>query len=148
MGQDDIRGERDQFRRVFAHVVSVAAAPAVVDTDVLADDPTRLLETLRKRRKAGLGLRIVRRHAHQYADPPHPLGLLRPRRERPRRRAADERDDRAALHSITSSARASKVGGMAIPTALAVFRLMISSNLVGWTMGSSPGFSPFNTRPV
>src|SRR5262249_4786371 len=51
-------------------------------------------------------------------------------------------------HSITSSARASKVGGMAIPTALAVLRLMISSNLVGCAIGRSPGFSPFSTRPV
>src|SRR5258708_25978383 len=34
--------------------------------------------------------------AHQEADPPHALGLLRARRERPRRRrAADERDELA-----------------------------------------------------
>src|SRR5262245_15941586 len=55
---------------------------------------------------------------------------------------------RTMCHSITSSARASKVGGMAIPTALAVLRLMISSNLVGCAIGRSPGFSPFSTRPV
>src|SRR5260370_20623253 len=46
----------------------------------------------------------------------------------------------AAFHSITSSARATKVGGMAMPTALAVFRLMISSNLVGCTIGRSFAF--------
>jgi hypothetical protein len=28
--------------------------------------------------------------AHQHADPPHPLWLLRPRRERPRGRAAEK----------------------------------------------------------
>src|SRR5262249_928818 len=50
-------------------------------------------------------------------------------------------DELASFHSITSSARASNVGGMAIPTALAVLRLMISSNLVGWTIASSPGCS-------
>jgi hypothetical protein len=33
------------------------------------------------------------------------------RRERPRRRAAEQRDDIAPLHSITSSARASRDGG-------------------------------------
>jgi hypothetical protein len=39
--------------------------------------------------------------------------LLRSRRERPRgRRAADERDELAALHSITSSAMASNVAGI------------------------------------
>ena len=37
---------------------------------------------------------------------------LRPRRERPRGRcAAEQRDKLASLHSITSSARASNVGG-------------------------------------
>jgi hypothetical protein len=44
--------------------------------------------------------------------------LLRPRREGPTgRRAAEQRDEIASLHSITSSARASKVGGMSRPTA-------------------------------
>ena len=39
--------------------------------------------------------------------------LLRARRERPRRRrAAEQRDELAAVHSITSSARASSVGGI------------------------------------
>ena len=38
--------------------------------------------------------------------------LLRARRERPRgRRAAEQRDELAPPHSITSSARASSVGG-------------------------------------
>src|SRR5215470_15506096 len=39
MRQDDVGGERDQFRRVFAHVVSVAAAPAGVDPHVAAVGP-------------------------------------------------------------------------------------------------------------
>jgi hypothetical protein len=62
-------------------------------------------------------------------------GLLRARRERPSRRASEQRDEVAALqlrvHSITSSARASSVGGISRPSALAVLRLMISSNLFG-----------------
>jgi len=37
----------------------------------------------------------------------------------------------AAIYSITSSARASKVVGMSRPSALAVFKLMTSSYLVG-----------------
>jgi hypothetical protein len=41
-----------------------------------------------------------------YADAPHALGLLRESLQRPRnRRAAEQRDEVAALHSITSSAR-------------------------------------------
>ena len=51
--------------------------------------------------------------------------------ERPRSRTAEQRDELAASHSITSSARASSVGGMVRPSALAVLRLMTSSNLVG-----------------
>src|SRR5215831_9990046 len=58
----------------------------------------------------------------QHADAPHAFGLLRPRRERPRSRAAEQRDELAAFdlrtHSITSSARASSVGGTSRPSAL------------------------------
>src|SRR5260221_5417257 len=58
--------------------------------------------------------------------------LLRARRERPRsRRAAEERDELAPLHSITSSAPASTACGNSTPSALAVLRLITSSNLVG-----------------
>ena len=52
----------------------------------------------------------------------------------------------AALHSITSSARASSVCGTVRPSALAVLRLMTSSNLVGACTGRSAGFSPLRTR--
>jgi hypothetical protein len=52
---------------------------------------------------------------HQHADARHlahsPNRLLRARRERPCRRAAEQRDDVAPVHSITSSARASSIGG-------------------------------------
>src|SRR6516164_4554560 len=47
-----------------------------------------------------------------------------------------------ALHSITSSARASTVAGISRPSALAVLRFTISSNLVGCCTGRSAGFSP------
>src|SRR5262249_61007685 len=59
--------------------------------------------------------------------------LLRARRERPRRRAAEQGDELAALytHSITSSARVMRVGGTSRPSALAVLRVMTSSHLVG-----------------
>src|SRR5262249_27974261 len=71
----------------------------------------------------------------------HPLDLLRARRERPcHRRAAEQRYERAPSHSITSSARASSVGGTSRPSALAVFRLTTSSYLVGACTGRSAGF--------
>ncbi len=51
-------------------------------------------------------------------------------------------------YSITSSARASSVGGIVRPRALAVLVLMTSSNLVGCTTGRSAGLSPLRMRPV
>src|SRR5262245_60283625 len=73
--------------------------------------------------------------------------LLRARRARPRRRrTAEQRDELASPHSITSSASASSVGGTVRPSALAVLRLTLSSNLVGACVGRSAGFAPFRIR--
>jgi hypothetical protein len=47
-----------------------------------------------------------------------------------------------ALHSITSSARARIDGGMARPSALAVFMLTVRSILVGCSTGRSAGSAP------
>jgi hypothetical protein len=47
--------------------------------------------------------------------------LLRARRKRPRRRrAAEQRDERAPLHSITSSASAKSLSATVKPSAFAV----------------------------
>ena len=51
-------------------------------------------------------------------------------------------------HSITSSASASSLSGTVRPSTLAVFRLIISSNLVGCSTGMSPGFSPCRIMSV
>jgi hypothetical protein len=45
-------------------------------------------------------------------------------------------------YSITSSARTSNEGGTVRPSALAVFMLMMSSNLVGCSTGRSAGLAP------
>src|SRR5262249_36423390 len=52
------------------------------------------------------------------------------------------RNERAASHSIASSARASNVGGTSMASALAVRRLMTNSNLVDCNTGRSAGFVP------
>src|SRR6516162_6963753 len=75
-------------------------------------------------------------------------GLLRARRERPRRRAAEQRDERAALHSITSSASESRLSEILMPSAFAVLRLITVSNLLTCMTGRSAGFSPLRTRPT
>jgi hypothetical protein len=73
--------------------------------------------------------------------------LLRALRERPRRRcAAEQRDERAPPHSITSSASASSAEGTARPSALAVLRLITNSNLVGCSTGRSAGLAPLRMR--
>src|SRR5262249_48285227 len=68
-------------------------------------------------------------------------------RERPRhRRAAEQRDELAAFHSITSSARSRIAVGSSSPIALAVFRLTTNSNLLGCSIGRSAGFVPVAIR--
>ena len=58
--------------------------------------------------------------------------LLRARRKRPCRRAAEQRDELAPLHySITSSAIARSEGGTVRPIALAALRFTTISNFVG-----------------
>src|SRR5262249_11298840 len=62
------------------------------------------LQRFAERRSVPLSFRIVRT-PHPYCDRPHAHGLLRPRRERPRRgrAAAEQRDELAASHVLLSS---------------------------------------------
>ena len=50
---------------------------------------------------------------------------------------------RCFLHRITLSARTNTLGGIVRPICLAVFRLMMNSNLVGCSTGRSSGLVPF-----
>src|SRR5262249_22570086 len=86
--------------------VGTARAQTVADLQVAADGPAQLLQPLCQRGDAGRRFRIVGGQVHEHADAPHPFALLRARRERPRsRRTPEQRDERAALHSMTSSVR-------------------------------------------
>src|SRR5215831_2848548 len=71
---------------------------------------------------------------HPIAPPPRPYC------------AAEQRDEIAAPHSITSSARASRLSGTASPRAFAVLRLITSSYFVGACTGRSAGFSLLRMR--
>src|SRR5262249_57558666 len=51
-------------------------------------------------------------------------------------------------YSITSSASARSLAGISRPSALAVLRLITSSNLVDCWIGRSAGLSPLRIRPV
>src|SRR5262245_22842401 len=148
MSQNDVRSKRGQFRRVSANVAFIGGSPAGVDPHIATDAPAQLLQPLQERPDTGLKFHIVRSGGQDYADEPHPLGLLRAHRERPRcRRAAEQRNELAPPdHSITSSARVSNVVGTSRPSVLAVLRLITSSYLVGACTGRSAGFSPLRMR--
>src|SRR5262245_12396658 len=91
--------------------------------------------------------RVGGRRVAQKPNHRHPLALLRTRRNRPGRRPAEQGDELATPHhSITSSARASSVGGTSRPSALAILRLITSSYLLGACTGRSAGFSPLRMR--
>src|SRR5262249_11175864 len=145
-GYDNVRCERDQLRCIPAKAVGIAPAPACFDPHIATVGPPQMLQYLHERGHASLRLPIVRGNRHEHADAPHPLAVLRARRERPRGRTAEKRDERAPTHSITSSASASSAGDNSRPSALAVVRLRMSSYLVGCWNGRSPGFSPRKMR--
>ena len=59
-----------------------------------------------------------------------------------------ERVPRVNAYSMASSERACSVAGISMPSALAVFRLITSSNVVGCMTGRSAGLAPFRMRPA
>src|SRR5215475_15792314 len=120
--------------------VVLVMRPAILDRHILALDVPGFTNALPE-----CGQIACRRRAEEESYHRH-RRLLRPRRDRPRRRTAEKRDELAPLHSITSLARASSVGGISRPSDLAVLRLTTSSYLVGACTGRSAGFSPLRMR--
>jgi hypothetical protein len=105
-GNNHIGRERDQFRRVFAILLGIVPAPAIVDRQIaaLTQFPQRLLERCLIR----LPYRIIHRGQHQHADTPHSLALLPARRKRPKhgrrdRGAAEKGDEFAPSHGALPS---------------------------------------------
>src|SRR5262245_44302363 len=116
----------------------------VLNNSVLAFNVAGFAEPFRERCRMASG--AIERSSTDKTDHRH-RRLLRPRREWPyHHRLAKQRDELAPVHSITSSARASSVGGTARPSALAVLRLITNSYVVGTCTGRSAGFSPFRMR--
>ena len=69
---------------------------------IAAFAPAQLLQTSQKRRDFDACLRIALGNLNEHADAPHPLALLRPRREWPRdRRASEERDEFSPVQWIS-----------------------------------------------
>ena len=143
-GDDHIDVPCDQIGSHGRQLVVTAFRPVIIDPDVAAVDKAGLAEPVLKsghefRPFLGGGGAEKSHHRHRH--------LLRARSKRPSgRRAADQRDELAPPHSITSSAIAVKLIGTASPRALAVLELMTSSNFTGAWTGSSLGLAPFKMR--
>src|SRR5262245_7233904 len=135
-------------------------------------DPAHALALLRARRERPCDCRTAKK-GYELASPHGgvPQGLRsrakysRSRRASQQKRAAHVRSgskaalapcrlqcpvcpkaDNQARYSMTSSARASNDGGTSMPSALAVFKLITNSYLVGFCTGRSAGFSPLRMR--
>src|SRR5262249_30424632 len=120
--------------------IVLSVSPAIVQGDVPTFDESGIIQALPDHRDEG---RVDGRRTGAEQSNHWQRRLLRARPERPGGcRATEKRDEIAAPHSITSSARASSVSGTVMPSALAVLRLMTSSYLVGACTGRSAGFSP------
>src|SRR4051812_334180 len=106
----------------------MAFRPAILHRDVAARDVTSRAESLME--GFDVPFPFVERGQADKADDRR--RLLCVRCERPRcRSACERRDELPPPHSITSSAVNSKRDGTSRPSAFAVFRLMINSNLFG-----------------
>src|SRR5215472_7960135 len=117
----------------------IAIAPNVpsFNLEIAANRPAQLLKCLCKELASCFRLRIVRPKDFEYANDACALGRLCIRCNGPGRCAAKQRHKLApSHHSITSSAISRKSRVIARPSALAAFRLITSSNLVGCCTGN------------
>src|SRR5262249_45769612 len=126
---DHIDLEADELGSDLSVTLVAPLSPSILDRDRASLAPAEFAQPLHER--GGPAAPGRRRTRAEKADGRQLCRLLRSRRERPGRRAAKQRDELAPLHSITSSARASRDGGTVRPSASAVLRLMTSSYLFG-----------------
>jgi hypothetical protein len=85
--------QADQLPRERSYPIDVTAGPTKVHPHVAAIGPTQVRKRLSERGNVPLPHGIVFVAEHEHADAPHPVGLLRPCRERPCRRAAESGDE-------------------------------------------------------
>src|SRR5262249_3666557 len=104
----------DQIGRHFPKPAIFTVRPAKFDRDILALSVAGFGNALSKCREQASAW--FRRARMQEADYRHLL-LLRSCSQRPRRRAAEQRDELAPPHSNTSSARPTSDNGMLMPRA-------------------------------
>src|SRR5215469_10719710 len=143
-GNDHTWVEAHQIVRQIWQAVQIAMREPDFESDIATVDISELPHALSKAFQ--VRLEGLRGSGAQNTDDRY-AALLSASHHRPKRNA-NERDELAPPHSITSSARASRVGGTTSPNVLAVCRLMTSSNLVARKTGRSAGLSPLRMRPL
>src|SRR5262249_4426326 len=102
-GYNHVRRERQQFPDGGLRLFNVSDAPMLVDLNVATDCPSNLSATLMQRYRTAQPLWVTLGKWHQHADTAHTLALLRTCHERPRSRAADQRDELASSHAPLNS---------------------------------------------
>src|SRR5262249_55462283 len=136
-GEDGVWIRRDQTCRLSPYQFHIVRGPTLIKLHICA---VRFPSSRRNARTriSNFGIAFGVRHQNRHA--PHALALPRTRCERPCCRAANQRDELAAVaHSITSSDSASSLSGISRPSAFAVWRLITHSNFVGCSTGKSAG---------
>src|SRR5262245_17669081 len=124
---DNIDLKPDELGGDLGKSLVASLGPAILDCEIAAVAPPQFPQSPDK---GGSPFALCRRRTGAQQANDRWLALLRPRRERPRGRAAEQRDELASAdHSITSSAVASNEGGTVRPRVLAVCWLMTNSNL-------------------
>ena len=94
--------------------------PAIVDPDVAALRPSKLLESLPECGDEGLSFPVALGIPHQHTDPPHSVRLLRARRKRPRGRTAEKGDELASPHGLLHHAEGHTLAGCGSGTVLRI----------------------------
>src|SRR5262249_41086954 len=95
---NDVWRQRDQLLSIFVIVFEIGCGKAMINPHIVAVGPAQLLQPMLECREAYLLVLIVHGRGREHADTAHALRLLRARRERPCRHAAEQRDERASPH--------------------------------------------------
>src|SRR5215831_6074407 len=131
IGDDNVDVEPNELSCQFGIALAASLRIPIFNREIATFDPAELAQPLHK---SSDPLTFSRRRSGPQVPDDRQLPRLLPARcKGPRDSRAEQRDELAAPHhhSITSSASASTVGGIVRPSALAVLRLITSSNLVG-----------------
>src|SRR5262249_15805002 len=111
------------------------SAPRFHYVEIAAFDVTKFSHSFQKLLEICFARLHVVRSPPQQSNERSLSGPLGHYALRPYGRAAEQRDEVATVHSITSSARASSIGGSSRPSIFAVLRLMTNSILMGACTG-------------